>query len=289
MAVDAISALVRGLSFVALFQAAGVAIFVALFGRRLANTSRRVRGLGFVSAIAAIVLVAAHYALEAARMAGALSGLLDSSMHQIVFESSMSIAWTWRTVGLLAIAATIRRPGKVSTVVSLIGASAAVAGFLFVGHSAIHEQRAWLAPLLALHLAVVAFWFGSLLPLYAVSRTERAQVAADIVDDFSRIAIWLVPAIFLAGLGMALLLVERWATFREGYGLLLLAKIGGFAALMALAALNKWRYGPALAEGGGAAVESFQRTVAIEYVLICAVLLATAVMTTLFSPESMQG
>lgn len=286
MVVDALSALLRGLSFVALFQAAGVAIFVALFGRRLADTSQRVRGLGFVSAVAAILLVAAHYALEAARMAGALSGILDLSMHQIVFESSMSTAWLWRTIGLVLIAGAIRRQGKVATVVGLIGASTVVAAFLFVGHSAIHPERAWLAPLLILHLAVVAFWFGSLLPLYAVSQTERTALAADIVNDFSRIALWLVPAIFVVGVFMAILLIERWATFREGYGLLLLGKIGGFAALMGLAALNKWRYGPALAAGSDA-TGAFQRTVAVEYVLICAVLMATAVMTTLFSPESM--
>lgn len=283
MAVDAISALVRGLSFIALFQAAGVAIFIALFGRRLAVTIKRVRSVGFVSAIAAIVLVAVHYALEAARMAGALSGVFDLSLQQIVFESSMSTAWMWRMIGLVLIAGTIRRQDKVATAVSLIGAGAVITAFLFVGHSAAHEDRAWLWPLLALHLAVVAFWFGSLLPLYAVSRIERASIAAEIVDNFSRIAIWLVPAIFLAGGVMSLLLIDRWATFREGYGVLLLVKIGGFSALMLLAALNKWRYGPALAEGSGAA--AFQRTVAVEYVLICAVLMATAVMTTLFSPE----
>lgn len=284
MAVDAISALIRGLSFVALFQAAGVAIFLALFGRRLADTAQRVRSLGFASAIAGIVLVAVHYALEAARMAGALSGVFDRSLQQMVFESSMSTAWLWRTIGLVLLAGTSRRPDKVATAVSLIGAAAAIAGFLFVGHSAIDPDRAWLWPLLGLHLAVVAFWFGSLLPLYAVSRAERASVAANIVEDFSRIALWLVPAIFLAGLLMAILLIDRWATFREGYGVSLLIKIGGFAALMGLAALNKWRYGPALAERSGANA-AFQRTVAIEYALICAVLMTTAVMTTLFSPE----
>src|SRR5688572_5207536 len=119
MGVDAISALVRGLSFVALFQAAGVAIFLALFGRRLADTSHRVRSLGFVSAIAAIVLVAAHYALEAARMAGELAGVLDGSLQQLVFESTMSTAWMWRTIGLVLIAGTIRRHDKVATALSL--------------------------------------------------------------------------------------------------------------------------------------------------------------------------
>lgn len=284
MAVDVISALVRGLSFLALFQAAGVVMFVAIFGRRLANTLQSVRRLGFISAIAGIVLVAAHYALEAARMAGALSGVLDPSLQQIVFESPMSTAWIWRTIGLAVIAATILRRGKVAMLIGLIGAGAVITAFLFVGHSAIHPDRAWLATLLAVHLAVVAFWFGSLLPLYAVSRTERAAVAAEIVDDFSRIAIWLVPTILLVGVIMAVLLIDRWATLREGYGLSLLAKIVGFAALMGLAALNKWRYGPALAQASGATA-AFQRTVAIEYALIGAVLIVTAVMTTLFSPE----
>jgi len=283
MVVDAISALIRGLSFIALFQAAGAAIFIAVFGHRLVTTLHRVRGLGFASAIAAIVLVAIHYALEAARMAGAFSGILDRSLQQLVFQSSISAAWIGRTIGLVLIAGTIRRRGKVANLVSLIGAGAIVVAFLLVGHSKIHPDRGALWPLLVLHLAVVAFWFGSLLPLYAASKFEGAPVATGIVSDFSRIALRLVPVIFVAGLLMTLVLIERWATFGEGYGLLLLGKIGGFAALMGLAALNKWRYGPALAQADGN--EAFQRTVAIEYLLICAVLMATAVMTSLFSPD----
>jgi putative copper resistance protein D len=283
MAVDAISALVRGLSFVALFQAAGVAIFIALFGRRLTQTSQRLRRIGFVSAVAGIALVAAHYALEAARMAGALSGVLDPSLQAMVFDSSMSTAWIWRMIGLTLIAGTILRDGKVATTVGLIGVAAVIVAFLFVGHSAIHSHRGWLASFLAIHLAVVAFWFGSLVPLYVVSRDERAPLAAEIVNDFSRLAVWLVPVILLVGVLMAVLLIDRWTVFREGYGLSLIAKALGFGALMGLAALNKWRYGPALAAASGAG--TFQRTVAIEYVLICAVLMTTAVMTTLFSPE----
>jgi putative copper resistance protein D len=283
MAVDAISALVRGLSFVALFQAAGVAIFIALFGRRLTQTSQRLRRIGFVSAVAGIALVAAHYALEAARMAGALSGVLDPSLQAMVFDSSMSTAWIWRMIGLTLIAGTILRDGKVATTVGLIGVAAVIVAFLFVGHSAIHSHRGWLASFLAIHLAVVAFWFGSLVPLYVVSRDERAPLAAEIVNDFSRLAVWLVPVILLVGVLMAVLLIDRWTVFGEGYGLSLIAKALGFGALMGLAALNKWRYGPALAAASGAG--TFQRTVAIEYVLICAVLMTTAVMTTLFSPE----
>jgi putative copper export protein len=64
---------------------------------------------------------------------------------------------------------------------------------------------------------------------------------------------------------------------------LLLAKVTVFALLMGLASLNKWRFGPACAEGD---TRAFKRTVLIEYVLICVVLVITAVMTTFYSPEA---
>jgi putative copper export protein len=281
---DILSALVRGLSFVALFQAAGVSIFVALFGARLSVAAAPVRSIGFRSALVAIVLVAGHYGLEAARMAGALSGVFDASLQALVLDSPASTAWILRTVGLALIAATIRRPGRLAHMLSAIGAMLTLAAFLWVGHTAIDPDRVWLGALLAVHLAVVAFWFGALAPLYVVSAQEPAAVAAAIVEDFSRMALWLVPGILIAGALMTLFLVDRWAVFGEGYGLSLLVKLGAFAALMALAALNRWRHGPALSVSRDA-VPAFQRTVGVEYGLICAVLIVTAVMTTFFSPE----
>ena len=83
---------------------------------------------------------------------------------------------------------------------------------------------------------------------------------------------------------MTILLVDRWAVFAEPYGAILIGKIFAFALLMVLAGLNKWRFGPALATSSQV-VASFQRALALEYVLICAVLAATAVMTTFFSSE----
>jgi copper resistance protein D len=284
VAADLLSALVRALSFLALFQAAGIAIFVALFDDRLSVASHPVRRIGFQSALAAIVLVSLHYGLEAARMAGALSGAFDASLQALVLDSPTSTAWILRTIGLALIAATIRQPGRLARVLGVIGTMLTLAAFLWVGHTAIDPDRVWLAALLAVHLAVVAFWFGALAPLYIVSAQEPAAVAAAVVEDFSRMAVWLVPGILVAGALMTLFLVDRWAVFAEGYGLSLLIKLGAFAALMGLAALNKWRYGPALSVSRDA-TPAFQRTVGIEYGLICAVLIVTAVMTTFFSPE----
>jgi copper resistance protein D len=284
MTADVISALVRGLSFLALFQAAGVAIFIALFGGRLTAAASAVRRIGFVSAIAGIVLVTVHYALEAARMAGELSGALDSSLQAMVFDSPMSTAWLLRTVGLALIATTVRRGGRLARVPGVIGALLTIAAFLFVGHTATDSHRVLLGAALTVHLVVVALWFGALIPLCVVSGRESPSTAANLVEGFSRLALWLVPGILLAGVVMAASLIDRWAVFAEGYGLLLLAKVGTFAVLMVLAALNKWRYGPSLAATPKAGF-AFRRTVAIEYALICCVMIVTATMTTFFSPE----
>jgi hypothetical protein len=56
-----------------------------------------------------------------------------------------------------------------------------------------------------------------------------------------------------------------------------------FAILMLLAALNRWRYGPALATGEERIVTIFRRVVMAEFVLIAVVLAVTAALTALFS------
>jgi len=284
MPVDFLSAFVRSLSFLALFQAGGVAIYVALFGRQLWSAAAPVRRIGFLSAVAGIALVSMHYSLEAARMAGELPGAFDPSLQRLVMDSPMSAAWVLRAVGLALVAASIRNQSKLAAAIGVVGAVASIQAFSLVGHTASHDAHAWLTALLGLHLGVVAFWFGSLLPLTIVTRRESAATAAALVDAFSQLALWFVPAIFLAGVVMIAILVRRWSVFAQSYGLLLIAKAAGFAVLMAMAALNKWRYGPALATTPAAAI-AFRRSVAVEYALICAVLVATAVMTTFFSPE----
>ena len=284
MPIDATSALVRALSFIAMFQASGAAMDMALFGSRLQQSAPAIRKLGVVAAIAGLVLVAAHYALEAGRMAGALSGVFDPSLQQLVFDSPMRSAAGWRLAGLVMIASSLWREGRAATAIALAGALCVAIAFTFVGHAADESRAAWLAIALTLHLLVVAFWFGSLVPLIVISRVESGQLASQVVARFTRIATVLVPGLFVFGLALTLALVDSWTVFGESYGLLLIGKVLGFALLMALASLNKWRYGPAIAHAPAAAV-TFQRVVAAEYVLICAVLLITAVMTTFFSPE----
>jgi putative copper resistance protein D len=283
---DVVSVILRALSFVLLFQAAGVAIFVAIFGRRLASSRVSGRRLGQAAAIAAIALVAAHYALEAARMAGEMSGMWDPTLQGMAWNSPARAALICRLLGLLLIAVGLQKASVRWTILAVGGAVLATGAFALTGHTSVNVHRTALAALLMLHLLVVAFWFGALWPLYVASLRETPARASDIIERFTAVATWLVPVILLAGIVMAVLLLPNLQALSEPYGELLIAKVVGFAVLMGLAAANKWRLGPALVQGPVQSGRWFRRSVAAEYVLIAAVLTITAVMTSFFSPET---
>jgi putative copper export protein len=282
---DVLSVILRALSFVLLFQAAGVAIFVAIFGGRLTSSRGTVRRLGQAAAIGAMVLVAAHYALEAARMAGEMSGMWDPTLQGMAWNSPARAALIGRLLGLLLIAVGLQGASVRWTIVAVVGAVFATGAFTLTGHTSVNVHRGALAALLMLHLLVVAFWFGALWPLCVATLREAPARASDIIERFTAVATWLVPVILLAGMVMAVLLLPNVSALREPYGELLIAKVVGFAVLMGLAAANKWRLGPVLVHGPVRSGWWFRRSVAAEYVLIAAILTITAVMTSFFSPE----
>jgi len=281
---DILSVALRALSFLFLLQAAGVALFLAIFGRLLASSADAIRGLGRWSARVGLAFVAAHYALEAARMAGEFSGIWDLSLQRTALRSG-GAAFGVRVLGLSLVALSLRRVDAGALVLGVVGTAIAVAAFILVGHTAVHPQRWILAPLLMLHLLIVAFWLGALLPLYLASLRESPEISTTLVNAFSRLATWLVPGILVAGVALAILLVPSIGVFAQPYGWLLLTKVALFAGLMGLASLNKWRLGPALGRGDHRGGLGFRRSLLSEYVLIFVVLTVTAVMTTFFSPE----
>ena len=281
---DYLSAILRALGFAALFQAAGVAMFLAIFHAGLADSTPAIRRLGRIAAISGLAFVSSHFALEAGRMAGSLGGVLDPDLQQRVLTSPLGATTALRCAGLLLLAIGLRGDGP-PRLLAITGANLAVFSFALTGHTAVNHTRWLLAPLLLAHLSIVAFWFGALMPLHIVSRSEIHTRAAKIVEHFSRIAFWLVPGILVAGIAMACFLLPNFAALRGTYGTLLLAKLAGFVLLMALAAANKWRLGPAIERGEVPAIRMFRRIVSLEYALIVVVLAVSAVMTSFFSPE----
>jgi putative copper export protein len=302
---DLLSVAFRAISFTLLLNAAGIPIFIAAFGRLMPSAVPAVRQVGWKLAIGALVFVVGHHILEAARMTGEMSGVMDPAMQKMALLSPGGAAFAARVVGMLLVAVGLRRaarpvqsadaasaPAAVASAssgvrgplrISLIGTLLSITAFTLVGHTSVSPHHLAAAGLLTLHLLVVAFWLGALWPLYLTATKEQPAVTARVIDAFSLAAAWVVPLILLAGIGLTAVLVPSLAVFRQPYGQLLLVKVSAFAVLMAMASLNKWRFGPACSAGNTAA---FKRTVVIEYVLICVVLAVTAAMTTFYSPEA---
>jgi copper resistance protein D len=280
---DLLSVAFRAVSFTLLLNAAGIPIFIAAFGRLMPSAVPAVRQVGWKLAIGALVFVVGHHVLEAARMTGEMSGVMDPAMQKMALLSPGGAAFAARVVGMLLVAVGLRRAGVRGPLrISLIGTLLSIIAFTLVGHTSVTPHHLAAAGLLTLHLLVVAFWLGALWPLYLTATKEQPAVTARVIDAFSLAAAWVVPLILLAGIGLTAVLVPSLAVFRQPYGQLLLVKVSAFAVLMAMASLNKWRFGPACSAGDTAA---FKRTVVIEYVLICVVLAVTAAMTTFYSPE----
>lgn len=284
MSPDLLSVIVRSAGFVLLFQAAGAALFTALFRTRLIASAGIVHRLTVGSAWAGVIFVGMHLWLDAARMSGEFAGLLDSSLLKLALSSSSAAAHALQMAGLLVIAAG-RMGARRGTAFGVLGALLAVSGFILTGHTSVHPWRVILAPLLGLHLLIAAFWFGSLLPLWIVCERESITAAATVLDKFSRLATWLVPLIALVGLIMVGLIARGIPRPTEPYGALILVKLAAFAVLMGLAALNKWRLVPAIEAGSAPSLSALRRSMLAEFCLIVGVLAVTATLTTFFSPE----
>ena len=285
MPLDSVVVVLRAAAFIALLQAAGAALFLFLFRGRLPATGDAIRGLGAAAAAMGAVLVIARYLIEPARMIGALSGVFDGSMHGFLLTSNLGLAQLIRLAGAGIVGLALLPSTRTRERLAVAGALLIAGSFSFMGHTSASDPR-WLpGGLLLVHVLAAAFWFGSLIPLYIACGRESLSDAGQMIERFSLIAVRTVPLIFLAGLGLAVLLLPSLASLGSPYGLLLIAKVLVFAMLMVLACLNKYRLGPAVASGHAPALILLRRCVAIETCLIAVVLAVTATMTTLFSPE----
>jgi putative copper export protein len=288
-ATDVSVIVLRAASFVSIFAAAGTALFLAIFARELAESAAPIRTGARITALAALILGAGYYLLIPARLAGRFAGAADPALAELVAESSVGPAHAIRFVGLALLLVSLDEQTAAKRAASAGGAVLALASFTLSGHTAIHAWRIALAPLLLVHLVAAAFWFGSLWPLGLVAGREQPDRAAAIVARFSALALRAVPAILLCGLAMAAIFVRSLAELATGYGALLLVKLAAYAGLIGLAALNRRRYAPALAAGGGAAQAGFRRVLRTEWAALTGVLIVTALMTELFAPQDLHG
>jgi putative copper export protein len=282
---DAVAVALRALGFVAAVQAAGAALFSSIFAERLDRSMSAIAKSTVFTAGAALLLTVAAQVTAPARLVGSLEGIFDGPLQVLMLASDAGAATAVRVLGLVLVVLGTGREDRLRGTAVLFGAVLVVVSFAFMGHTAADEHR-WLAAVLLIwHLAVVALWFGALQPLRIGCRDEDMATSGALLTRFSGLAGRLVPTVFLAGAGLAILLLPGWDALTTPYGRLLLTKVAVFSMLLGLAALNKWRYGPRVTRGDTAALGTLRRIVLLEWWLVATVLVVTAVMTALFSPS----
>ena len=278
----AITAIIaKAVGYGAALLAMGGPLFVLVFRSSSNDVRQLARKVAVIAALIGLAVLALRFGIRAARISGmGLSGAVDPMMLGFVWDSPLGAAAIWRGAGELLVVALLIR-GIVGLSAGLIGALLIAVSYTFVGHS-LGDPRWLLASLLTLHLLAAAFWIGAFLPLrHAVGQPEGARL----LHRFGNVASLTVALLVVVGLIFAWLMTGSFSNLLStAYGWTLLAKLGVVSGLMALAALNKWRFVPALASGTPAAVPHLRRSIKIEAIAVLLILMATATLTSITTP-----
>jgi copper transport protein len=149
------------------------------------------------------------------------------------------------TTGIIARSAS-ERTARTLTAFALVGVGLSLAAS---GHAATAAPQWLTRPAVFIHGVGVAYWVGALMPLLAMA-WRPAKGLLPVLNRFSRGAVWALGLLVLTGLTLAVVQLETFrALIHTKYGIILSFKITLVALLLGLAALNRFRFTPALAAG----------------------------------------
>jgi putative copper export protein len=284
--------LARGTFVAALFSAFGGSLFIQVVapqGLKLAGAGDaasiegRCLRLVQVSLAAALVALFGWLVLETSDMSDATNAAdVAAAIPAVLLETSFGHDLTLQALSVFAALVLLAAwPQRWRF------ASAGLAGLalaLQAGHShafAMEHGPSLLLYAEGLHLLAGGAWLGGLLPLTILVRDAPPKQAAEALRRFSKLATLCVVAIagtaclqgWILGGGVA-------GLTSTAYGYVLLLKAALFAALLGLAAVNRFRLTPAMErEDAQPARRALLRTIAAETVLGLMVVLAAGVLS----------
>lgn len=268
--VGVVGPVLRGLSYLAVLIAAGAVYAMSLFVRRRPDL-RRARRLGFLGALAGIVVTLAAVPVQAAAVTGGgMGAVVDAVVLQEIAGSTFGQGTIVRLVWLTALLVFLA--WRTPPLLRLVAATAAAWSFLLDGHQRSQEPVWLLLAADAVHLAAAALWFGGLVLLAWLVRVRQLEDdpvdAARLVSRFSSAALVSFGAVAAAGTAMAWALVRSPRALTETtYGQVLLAKTALVVLVVLVAAYNRQRLVPAIAAravpaGGSSSVAADEQAAA---------------------------
>lgn len=217
-----------------------------------------------------------------------LSGMIDMEIGRIIAQSGLGYACGLRLLGFLSVFPMVvmaswykSAPSKIGvvsvalsyfSVVLLLGIS-----FSLYGHVAELGLLARFA--IFVHVIAVSWWIGSLYPLLLAFRVKEGLTLSSVMERFGRIAVYIVGFLIVTGAYLAINILESPnELLQTPYGTSLLLKLIGVAALLLLAASNKFFIVPKLDQN--ISVGHLKSSISVEMVVAVVVVAITSYFTT---------
>ena len=173
---------------------------------------------------------------------------------------------------VLAAVATGRFRRALSALALVTGAMA----MALSGHASAAAPQWLTRPAVFLHALTIAVWAGALIPL-GLSLRQGGEQGRAALARFSRFIPHAVAALAVAGVALAVIQVEKpGALISTAYGKVLLVKLALLAPLFLLAAVNRWFLTGPAERGEAKAVRHLVRAIAVETMLVIAILAVAA-------------
>lgn len=264
---------------------------------------RRYKRVAGVGALVGVALSAVGLVMVTAAMGGIALREVDlATALSVANETAAGVAIKVRIVALIAVAAFAALTGVTRLARSgmTVCGAVAVASLAWLGHGARDDGGVGTIHLAAniVHLLAVAVWAGALVALTGLLFRPMARIdAAHLSRSHTALAGFATVGTVVVGLIVVTGLVNSWLLVGPGqlgslattlYGQLLVAKLALFAAMLGLAASNRFRLTQRLARTGandiGAAVRALRLSLALETSAAVAVLALVAWFGTLSPP-----
>lgn len=252
----------RAAAYLALLLVAGVPLHVLAAGQALALRARLV--LALLAIVAA--LASAWWALESvAAMAGISLAELDQATAEVVLaQTPLGKVMEWRLTALAAVVLACFLPFRVLRLPALaLAGSVALGSVAWTGHAGASEMALHRVADVA-HVIAAATWIGAL-AVFVASAFSREGADTAALARFARTGSVVVAVLIVTGL-LNTLAIAGWPMALEARWFSILAvKLALFAAMLALAAGNRWRIVPALERGEPGATARLRRSLLLEF------------------------
>lgn len=228
-----------------------------------------------ILAVAGLVLSAVGLTALAAAMAGVPIGAVDSEMLTTVIavpNIGTSVVIRVSLLLIVAVSTLAVRSDAALTVTSAVLGGVALATLAWGGHAAATEAPAGPLHLAAdvVHLLAAGAWIGALVIFLRLARrrTFHDVAAHRMLTGFATAGTAIVAALLLTGIVHAWILIgpdQASDLLATAYGRGLAAKLTLFILMLVLAAANRWRLAPRLADdASGASRRAMRRSLAVE-------------------------